>query len=122
MALFVLRSVTPALIFARVDRDELMSFLDVSIEVEADPSFAPFFLLHLSQAYIPPPIIKTTTTLIPIAIPIVVDEVYRGALVVVFIGLVSFSDELELLLIVEGTLNVNGSAQTLRAELKLKAS
>jgi len=39
--------------------------------------------------------------------------------VVVFIGLVAFSD---VLLIVEGSWNVKGSAHTLRAELKLKGS
>ena len=38
---------------------------------------------------------------------------------VVFIGLVAFSD---VLLIVEGSWNVKGSAHTLRAELKLKGS
>ena len=41
---------------------------------------------------------------------------------VVFIGLVTFSDVLLLLLIVEGSWNVKGSAHTLRAELKLKGS
>jgi hypothetical protein len=116
-ALVLLRSVTPALIFARVCRDELISFFYISSEVELDAAFLLFFLFQTNQAAIPPTIKSTKPTVIPTAIPTVVEEfdvvITYGGVLVVLIGLVTLSDEpLLLLLIVDGSLNVKGSAQT----------
>jgi hypothetical protein len=112
-----LRSVTPALIFARVCRDELISFFYTSSEVELDAAFLLFFLFQTNQPAIPPPISTTKPTVIPTAIPTVVEEfvvvITYGGVLVVLVGLVTLSDEpLLLLFIVDGSLNVKGSAQT----------